>query len=1101
MRESGKHRLMIPRPPRASLLLTASLCAAVAHAAPPDLLAANFAAPPDRAKPHTWWHWMNGNVTREGITADLEAMKRAGVGGAQIFSVSEGIPAGPVRFMSPEFKGMIHFAASEANRLGLELCLHNCAGWSSSGGPWNTPANAMQFVTSSEQQVVGPAHFEAALAQPGSKLGFYRDIAILAFPTPAQSFTIPNLRAKAAFERGDNIEPSVGPDAPPAAVVKPAEIVDLTARFHNNTLSWDVPAGSWTILRVGHTPTGETNHPAPPEATGPEVDKLSKSALDAHWNGMMQPLLDEIGPLAGKSINNSLIDSYEVGNQNWTPLFRQEFLARRGYDILPYLPVFTGRVVGGVGVSERVLWDIRRTVADLMDENYYGHFAALCHAHGLQMSTEPYGNGPFEDLTAGGAADIPMGEFWVGGAAAGSVKLAASVGHVYGKPIVGAESFTAAPEQGKWTNDPASLKEVGDLMFCSGLNRVIFHRYAMQPWTNRFPGMTMGQWGIHFERTNTLWEPQSAWLRYLARCQYLLQQGRFVADALYSSGENAPVSLRYGDPALPPGYDYDGCSTDAIMRLLSVRDGRLVTPSGMSYRLLVLPPGQTMTPALLRKLRDLIQAGAVVIGERPTRSPSLQNFPACDSQVQVLAAQIWGNCDGKTVTSHALGQGRVVWGQSMEQVLKSLNAPPDFSAQGKNARLSYIHRALGPSDIYFVSNQRNSSQQAECAFRVAGRAPELWHADTGATEPAPLYHEANGRTFVTLSLEPSGSVFVVFRRAAPRLHLVSAAFSGQAAPAAPLPTLAIQSATYEATDGFASADVTAKVAAQVENNALSLVAGNELFGDPANMHVKRLRVEYTLGGKAGTALVPENGALELGGSGSSGLPAFEWSADRKGRPQIVAWQGGALQLRDARGQMRRLSLPAASPAPTLTGPWQLRFPPNWGAPAQVSLDKLISWSEHPDSGVRYFSGTATYLKEFTLDRAQLGPAQVLALDLGAVKSLARVRLNGVDLGVLWKPPFRTDITRAAKVGANRLEIEVTNGWPNRLIGDEQLPEDREWDGIHLKKWPQWVLDGKPSPTGRYTFTTWHHWTKDSPLQESGLLGPVTIRTGRMIVMK
>ncbi len=1093
---------MLSRFLRASLLISAALCSLTAHAAPSnDALASGFVAPPGSARPHTWWHWMNGNVTRAGITADLEAMKRVGVGGAQIFNVSEGIPDGPVRFMSPEFKGMIHFAASEAQRLGLELCLHNCAGWSSSGGPWNTPANAMQFVTSSEQKVSGPQHFEAALAQPNTQLGYYQDIAILAFPTPAQGFAIPNLNTKAAFERGDNIEPAQGPEAPPEAVVKRASVVNLTSRFQGGKLSWDVPEGNWTILRIGHTPTGQTNHPAPPEATGPEVDKLSKSALDAHWNGMMQPLLDEIGPLAGKSVNNSLIDSYEVGNQNWTPLFRQEFQQRRGYDILPYLPIFMGRVVDSVAVSERVLWDIRRTVADLMDENYFGHFAQLCHQHGLKMSTEPYGNGPFEDMTAGSAADIPMGEFWAGDSGSGSVKLASSIGHVYGKPIVGAESFTAAPENGKWTNDPYSMKALGDAMFCSGLNRMIFHRYAMQPWLNRFPGMTMGQWGIHFERTNTLWEPQAAWLRYIARCQYLLQQGRFVADALYASGENAPVSLRYGDPALPAGYDYDGISTDAIMRLLSVRDGRIVTSGGMSYRVLVLPPGQTMTPAMERKLRDLIQAGATVVGPRPTRSPSLEGFPACDAQVQVLADQIWGNCDGKTITSHALGRGRVFWGQSMAQVLASLNAPPDFSSQGKGARLSYTHRTAGGSDIYFVSNQRNSAQEAECAFRVSGRTPELWHADTRIMEPAPLYHEANGHTFVSLRFEPVGSVFVLFRRPAPRAHLVSAEFAGPRTSAAPLPELKIQSATYEATDGFASADVTAKVAAQIENNSLSMVIGNDVFGDPASMHIKHLRVEYTLGGKAGTAIVPENGTLELGSSGSSAFPPIEWSADSRGRAQVIAWQPGSLQLRDSSGQMRRVSLPSALPAQTLEGPWQLRFPPDWGAPASVRLDKLASWTQNTNSGVRYFSGTATYAKDFTLNRSQIGASQVLALDLGAVKNLARVRLNGTDLGVLWKPPFRVDITRAAKVGANHLEIEVTNGWPNRLIGDEQLPEDREWDGIRLKKWPDWVLQGKPSPTGRYTFTTWHHWTKDSPLQESGLLGPVVLHVGQKVAVR
>jgi hypothetical protein len=577
-----------------------------------------------------------------------------------------------------------------------------------------------------------------------------------------------------------------------------------------------------------------------------------------------------------------------------------------------------------------------------------------------------------------------------------------------------------------------------------------------------------------------------------------------VADVLYSAGENAPNSMPTSGPTLPPGYDYDGIGAGAIMRLLSVRDGRLVTPSGMSYRVLVLPPGQTMTPAMLRKIRSLVQAGATIIAEKPTRSPSLQNFPAADREVQVLAEEIWGNCDGKAVTSHQLGRGRIVWGQSAEQVLASMQAAPDFSFADKSARLAYIHRSIGTGsgagDMYFVSNQRKVSQQIECSFRVSGRAPELWHADTGQIEPATLYREENGRTFVTLDMDANDSVFVIFRRPAPREHLASATFAALNVDTKPQPKLEIQSAKYEAADGFASVDVTEKVRARLEGNTVTMVADNAVFGDPANLHVKRLRVEYTLDGAPKTALVPEGSTLELNLPPSVPAP-FTWKQDSRGRAQVLAWQAGTLQVRSARGKSQRLKLAAPLPAQEIDGPWQVSFPPNWGAPAQVRLDKLASWSENADSGVKYFSGTATYAKQFSLSPAQLGASQVLELDLGDVRDIARVKLNGVDLGTLWKPPFRVGITRAAKVGANRLEVAVTNSWPNRLIGDEQLPDDREWNGMQLKQWPDWVLQGKPSPTGRYTFTTWHHWRKDSPLLDAGLLGPVTVRSGRLVPVR
>ena len=559
----------LPRASGIAMTFTASiLLVASAHA---DSLADGFRNPPDSARPQVWWHWMNGNVTKEGITADLEAMKRVGIGGAQIFNVDGGIPAGPVKFLGPEWRGLMLHAAREADRLGLELCLHNCAGWSSSGGPWNTPEHAMQRVTISEQPVTGPAHFSGVLPAPPARLGFYRDIAVLAFRTPAgedgtgKSLRINNFDAKSGAN-GQFVLSSPAKDRVSADLVVPrAGIVDLTGALQpDGRLEWDVPAGDWTILRLGYTPTGAENHPAPAAGTGLECDKFSRDALDAHWTGYVQKVLDDLGPLAGagKPLNNVLIDSYEVGGQNWTPRFRSEFERRRGYDPLLFLPTFTGRVVDNPEVSERFLWDVRRTIADLFAENYYGHFQELCHQHGLKASIEPY-TGPFESLQCGEAADIPMGEFWVGGAPGSSIKLAASAGHIFGRPVIGAESFTASPgrQHGRWLDDPYSLKALGDQVFCRGINRFIFHRYAMQPWTNRWPGMTMGQWGTHFDRTCTWWEQGRAWLQYVARCQYLLQQGRFVADAAYFCGQSAPVETRVGNPVLPQGYDFDafGC--------------------------------------------------------------------------------------------------------------------------------------------------------------------------------------------------------------------------------------------------------------------------------------------------------------------------------------------------------------------------------------------------------------------------------------------------------------------------------------------------------------------------------------------------------------
>ncbi len=1201
-----------------------------------DALATGFATPPASARPHTWWHWMNGNVTKEGITADLEAMSRVGIGGAQIFNAGEGIPAGPVKFNSPEWHEMFSFAVKEADRLGIELCLHNCAGWSSSGGPWNSKEQSMQHVVISETKISGGQKFSGTLPPPRMEWNVYHDVAVLAFRTPdgegvamksaapkisasiatvdggalldgnsstfvalptnhlpqhvqlefpqpfasrhatitfgqgagevkgviqvsddgkifrdvrdfttpgrpthPLTFTLGSEAVSAKFYRikftklgnrtknlniadidfsprlcienvdakdGDNggfvSSASAEKSAPENLLVKRDSVLDLTTQMDaSGHLDWDAPTGDWTVLRIGRTPTGRNNHPAPDEGTGPECDKFSAAALDLHWAGFVQKCIEDAGPLAGigKAFNNVLIDSYEVGGQNWSENFRAEFQKRRGYDPLKFLPAFTGRVVDSPEISERFLFDVRRTISDLFAENYYGHFKELCDAYNMTASIEPY-TGPYESMQQGAAAEIPMGEFWVGGNNINSsVKLASSVGHIYGRNVIGAESFTASPgAHGRWLDDPYAIKALGDQVFCLGINRYIFHRYAMQPWTNRWPGMTMGQWGTHFDRTSTWWEQGRAWLKYVARSQFMLQQGRFVADVAYFCGENSPAEMRVGDPALPPGYDFDSLGADAL-KGATVENHQLVLKSGMKYRLLVLPPSdRNISPALLKKFRTFVADGLALVGPPPLNAPGLENYPQCDAEVKSLAAELWGKCDGQKITEHTLGQGCVYWGEPLEKVFAALAAKPDFEFDSSNkAKLSFIHRTDGDAEIYFVSNQRDRFETVDGTFRVTGKIPELWHADTGVMEPAPIWREEKGRTIVPLAFEPSGSVFVVFRNPAGKADHIVAVGKDSFADASAVPSAAkleIISAHYEAADGKGGTNVTAKVAALVDGGSLSLVANNDtLGGDPAYEHVKRLRVEYSLGGVRKSAMVAENETLNLGQPQTAGTPAaFQLRAATDGKLLVSASQAGAVMLTTASGKKLRAEIRDVPPAREISGAWDLSFPPNWGAPEKVAFDKLMSWTDSADSGVKYFSGTATYTKEIEISAEDFGSGKSLALDLGRVKNLAEVSLNGKPLGILWKPPFRADITGAAQPGKNKLEIKVTNLWPNRLIGDEQLADDRAWDGKRLKAWPQWVLDGKPSPTGRFTFTTWHHWTKSDALLESGLLGPVRI---------
>ncbi|MBN2512835.1 MAG: hypothetical protein JXB18_07860 [Sedimentisphaerales bacterium] len=1165
-----------------------------------DALEQGFDVPPVKARPHTWWHWMNGNITREGITGDLEAMARAGLGGAQIFNVGDegsvDIPTGKIMYLSPEWLDLVHHAVKEAQRVGIELCFHNCAGWSSSGGPWITPELSMQRVVWTETEVT-PETGTIKLAQPQARLNYYRDIAVLAFPTPKnKSFRIKNAGSKAGFDSPYGLQPQIE-EVPSDAVIAKDSILNLLDKISaSGQLNWKVPSGSWTILRIGHTTTGKTNHPAPTSGLGLECDKLSREALDVHWNKGVQPVLDKLGSLAGKVLNNVLVDSYEVGPNNWTPKMRAEFQQRRGYDLMQFLPTLTGRVVTSSAVTERFLWDYRRTFADLFADNYYGYFADKCHERGLLCSVEPY-DGPFECAAVGAKADIVMGEFWIGGGMNHTLKLAASVAHTHGMTYVGAESFTSTPDMGRWQNHPGSMKMLGDKVWCMGINRYIFHRYAHQPWLHVLPGMTMGQWGTHFERTNTWWEPGKAWMRYIGRSQFLLQQGHFAADVLFFVGEAAPNGSVDDGELRAAGYDFDMCGTDLIDKL-TVDKGMIALPDGMRYRLLVLPQTHFMTPKLAETIRDLVSDGAIVLAPKPELSPSLVGYPACDDAVKKIADEVWGSSNQGTAGEKTFGKGRIIWGRKPLQTLRQMDVAADCIASDAKAPITFIHRTTKDADIYFISHQDDSSRMAEVFFRVTGRQPELWNPITGEITPAGLWRADSQGTRVTLPLGPAGSVFVVFRKSVSPDKATVAGLQqdtpvtiAQLLPR-PVQKLEILEALYgvASCDGEDMVDVTAQLAKRIQDNKLDVMASNSLAGDPVPDVVKKLYVEYEYDGKAARAEIGENQRLVLPPAGSPAgrplrilmagygvLPKGQtWLPERKvidvtaktaaavkdnvlkiratndfagkdpaymvpkrmmvrytlnGEPgalyfsensevvlppqhwqpaawmpeltaknktvDMVAWDNGQYVLGTSTGNKKTVTMDSLPKPIMLDRPWTVEFTPGWNAPARIEFPTLISWTQHTDPGVKHYSGTAIYRTTLNLPSDFVSSADRIRLDLGEVCVMAEVIVNGHNLGVLWCNPYRVNITDVAKAGDNTLEIRVTNLWVNRLIGDEQYPDDCQWKGKPLKAWPDWFVEGKARPTPqRLTFTTWKHWTKDDPLLPSGLLGPVYVRAGQ-----
>ncbi|WP_213805883.1 glycosyl hydrolase [Granulicella sp. dw_53] len=1094
-----------------------------------DPLEKNFLNPPEAARPRVWWHWMNGNITKEGIGLDLDWMKRAGLGGFQNFDAALNTPKvvdNRLVYMDPGWKEAFRFAIEKGKSLGFEMAIAGSPGWSETGGPWVTPEQAMKKYVWSETTVEGGKHFSGILPKPPSVTGpfqtlasqdpmgnmggagahppsvpdFYKDSVVIAykqatddkppaalkptvtttsgavdsaalwdndlmtsasitapttepawiqlsFPMPQTiqsvtfalggprnplgmfipetndgpmiegsedgttfsplvrvptfgavqhtlTFPTKTLRAirvtfapkvssglgpddldltdlgvkgptssppvmvaefsvhsgarvnrfedKAAFAAPPDLYSFATGDVSPASAVDPKSVVDLTSKMQpDGSLTWDPPSGKWTIVRMGYSLTGITNHPAPPEATGPEVDKLNKTYVASYMNKYLDNYKDATGGLMGtEGVRYVITDSWEAGTQNWTDDMLAEFQKRRGYSATPYLPVLTGQIVGSAADSDRFLWDFRKTIAELVAENHYGTIAELLHSRGLKVYGESH-----EDrrATIGDGmemkryTDIPMAAMWTRpGEQFGSqadIRESASVAHIYGQNLAAAESLTSSA--GPWAWSPAMLKPTADLELASGLNRFVIHESAHQPLVGKAPGLALGPFGQWFNR-NEIWAEQATpWINYLARNSYLLQQGRFVADVAYFYGEDSNLTAIFNDhaPDVPSGYNFDYINADALINKLSVKDHNLITPSGMTYRVLVLDPYAThMSLPVLRKLHELAVAGATIYGARPTADPSLGDDA---KEYKTVGDQLW-NSRGR-VKLQVFSQ------EKLSILLEDLRARPDFeyTKPAADTKVLFVHRHLEDGDLYFLDNRNDRPEQIEATFRVTGKIPEIWHADTGQIEPI-SYRIEDGRTTVPLPLDAYGTTFVVFRKPA-------------SAPSLTLP---------------AKHDVT---------------------------------------------LAP------------------------------------------------------------VKGPWKISFEPNRGAPATTTVSTLASLSENGDTGIRYFSGHATYIRTINAPVTWFKHDALLWLDLGDVANLAEVKINGKPLGIVWKKPFRVDVTSALKPGDNHIEITVANLWVNRLIGDAQ-----------------------PNATTKYTFTTRNPYKANSKLLPSGLIGPVQVMETQVV---
>lgn len=999
---------------------------------PEDTLATAFASPPPETRPGCYWYWISGQMSKEGITKDLEAMSKVGIGRAYIGFIYGGSGPGYQPALTEPWWDHVRHAIREGGRVGVDIGFFNAPGWVQSGGPWVKPEQAMRYVVSSEIKLKGPQKFSGPLPKPQ---GMIQEIAVLAYPAPkfedqavpekerkpttvtfesaepvtVRSMTIHlakkasgqavlevsddgktyrksasvivnrsrdwdlrvgpmplapvvvsmppttgryfrltfpetsslgDIRISSALRNGSVYEKQLAkmseshqpradyyswPDQPEpdeaGLAVPAAEIRNLTSKLkQDGTLDWEVPPGEWIVERVGMAPTGTKNSPAPAEATGLEVDKINREPLRHHFDAYIGKLLASMPPADRKAFRYVIVDSYEVGSLNWTDGFAEVFQKQFGYDPVTWLPVLTGRVVESPEKSDRFLWDLRRLVADRVATEYVGGLRDLSHEKGLSLWLENYGHWGFpgEFLKYGGQSDEIGGEFsppnnfssviseQLRGALDRNIEVrcASSAAHIYGKKRVWCESYTGGP---LFMNTPRELKALGDWSFGEGVNQAILHLYIHQAVEKKGPGVCFG-FGSEFNRNNTWWNlAMKPWVDYQRKCSVMLQAGKPVADVAYFIGEDAPKMTGSKQPAPPMGCDYDFINAEVILNRISVKDGRLMLPEGTSYRVLVLPPQETMRPEVLRKIKELVEVGATVVGPAPKRSPSLENYPQCDREIEALAKELWGSGKIRPVTDLA----------------SVLPGGPDVTLPPE---MGWKHRTDENREIYFIANWQDKARDEKLSFRVKGKEPELWWPESGKTEPAPAFTLQGDRVEVPLHLEPLASVFVVF-------------------------------------DKPATQDRVAKQAP---------------------------------------------------------------------KPDTVQ---------------------------EISGPWEVQFEEK-----KTTFEKLIPWPENSDPEIKYYSGEATYRTSFDLPSVKPN----MVLDLGEVNAIAKVVLNGKDLGVLWKPPYRFDVSEALKSGKNTLEVTVVHTWHNRIIGD---------------------LQPGATPT---VFISRKLGKATDELQASGLLGPVRL---------
>jgi hypothetical protein len=955
----------------------ATFCSPICRA---DDLKSGFENPPASAGIRAFWWWLNGNVAEAAISRDLEQMKAKGFNGAMIFDADGSnqrgntrVSAGPV-FGGPEWTKLFVHACKEAKRLDLEISLNIQSGWNL-GGPSVTAEDSTQHLTWSKTAVEGPAEVNVPLPLPAKESEFYRDVIVLAVPlrdphAPQNGgIDIPGVIGAAALRPIEDLDfktatRELGASAPDCRflletstalpgelTVQSAEILDISEHMDKDgTLRWKASAGRWEVLRMGHTPAGGHVSTESEGWSGRVLDYLRPAALDAYWHENIEPIIKAVGPLAGSTFRYVHTDSWEGGGMNWTTGFDRTFKERRGYDITPWLAVLAGHIVDDREASNAFLADFRKTIGSLVAD-HYGQLAMLAKNHGMGTHPECSGPhaGPLDGLLNYGRSEIMMSEFWSPSPHRPTddqrffVKQASSAAHTYGKRLVGAEGFTTIGPH--WNDIPwKHMKSSFDTEFCAGLNLLFVHTFTCSPEEMGMPGQEYFA-GTHFNPQITWWDESPVFIDYLRRCQFLGQQGRFVADVVHYYGDHIPniFAKKADDPSgALPGFDYDVLSEELLLTSLNVENGRLALPSGMSYRVLSLPDHGILSPGALKKIDELVRDGATVLGPKPRKAVSLEGGKQGRDEFKKRSDELWGEkFPAKNESGfRKVDKGRVFWGMSARDLLRQDGIAPDLeglSPDGTPAdKIDWIHRRIGDDDIYFIAELSGKRQTLAATFRASGKIPEFWDAVDGSVREARSFSMTeDGLTRLPLTLGAYDSIFVVFRQKTPEK------------------------------------------------------------------------------------------------SRNTGANFTEWK-----------------------------------PVQTISGPWSVSFNPKWGGPDKPAVfSELTDWLDNENPGIRNYSGKAVYRTTFTAP--QTNGRKPLALELGEVRShgIARVTLNGEDLGLTWRPPFRVGLGSALKPGTNTLEIMVVNSWLNRVMADEPLPEEKRYTQTNIRVQKQGRFKLHPEPSG------------------------------------